>query len=92
MKANQRLTGHGNPGMQQFQQIATSASATVMNFSSFKAVGGNAEIAEILNVDGTSALSYFGASATAYQNILYPGNFKSITLTSGVGLLYLNEQ
>lgn len=92
MKSNQRITGHGNPGMQQFQQVATAASATVMNFSSFKAVGGNAVIAEILNVDGSSALTYFGAGAIAYNGILYPGNFSSITLTSGAGLIYLNEQ
>ena len=87
-----RISGHANPGgMQQFQTIATAGQVT-LNFFGLEAVGGDAVISEITNMDDTSALAYFGAAATAYQNKYCPGNFKSITLTSGKVNIFLNEQ
>jgi hypothetical protein len=85
-----RITGHANQQMQQFQQIATAGKVTV-NFYGFIPVGGNCTISELTNLDSTDGLGYFGV-ATGYQNMYYPGNFKSITLSAGAAILYLNEQ
>jgi hypothetical protein len=85
-----RISGHANPKIQQFRQVATTAKQTV-NFWAFTAVNGDAVVSELHNVDDTSALAYLG-NGTAYQNVLYTGIFESITLTSGVVKLELGEQ
>jgi hypothetical protein len=88
-----RITGQGNPGSkQQFLQVATTAAQSVY-FWAFTAINGDAVIASLTNDDGTSALGYFsGGTKTAYQNTLYTGRFKAITLTSGIVKLELGEQ
>ena len=90
MKDLNKVTGHANSGgMQQFKQVATAD--TTINFYGFMPVGADATLTEILNADGTSALTYFD-STTVYQNVFYPGNFKNINLATGKALLFLNEQ
>jgi hypothetical protein len=85
-----RISGHDNPKNQQFKQIATTAKQTVF-FWAFTAVNGDAVVSELHNADDTSALTYLG-NGIAYQNVLYTGNFESITLTSGIVKLELGEQ
>ena len=85
-----RITGHANQKMQQFQQIATAA--VTYNFYGMMAVNGDAVIATITDVNGDSRLTDFGDVVTAYEGVYYPGNFASVTLTSGEAVIYLNEQ
>jgi hypothetical protein len=85
-----RISGHSNSGLQQFRQVATTAKQTV-NFWAFTAVNGDAVIAELHDEEDTNALTYLG-NGIAYQNVLYTGSFKSITLTSGVVKLELGGQ
>ena len=88
-----RITGQGNAtSQQQFQQVATT-DVQAVRFWAFMPVGGNAVIAVLTNSAGTSALGYWtSATKTAYQNVLYTGQFAAIKLTSGAVLLYLSEQ
>jgi len=92
MKELNKVTGHANPGgMQQFQQIATAD--TTVNFYGFIAVGDDAVVETLTNVDGTDGLDNFKTTTkTAYMDKYYPGNFRAIKLSSGEALLYLNEQ
>jgi hypothetical protein len=86
-----RMSGHANPKLQQFKQIATTAKQTV-NFWAFSAVDGDAVFSELTYVDGTSALGDL-ANHTAYNDVgLYTGNFISFTLTSGILKVELDEQ
>lgn len=87
-----RITGHVNPQIQQFQIIATAD--TTVNFYGFMALDGDAVVSTLTNADlaGSSALSYLGDDATAYQGVYHPGSFKNIQLTSGKVILYLSEQ
>lgn len=88
-----RITGHANAtSKQQFLQVATTDAQSV-RFWAFQAVGANAVISLLTNDGSTpsSALTYLG-NATAYQNVLYTGQFAAIKLTSGVVVLYLSEQ
>jgi len=92
MRSDERITGHANPQMQQFLQIGTAD--TTVNFYAFEAVGGNAVISVLENMDGTDAKDYFATAArTAYQNVLYTGNFRRICASSGTAIvLRLSEQ
>jgi hypothetical protein len=91
MKRGNRITGHSNPQMQQFVQIATADTTT--NFYAFEAVGGNAIIEVLKNIDGTEALDYFETTTkTAYQGVLYTGAFGRIKASSGELVLRKSEQ
>jgi|WetSurMetagenome_2_1015567.scaffolds.fasta_scaffold00103_57 hypothetical protein len=87
-----RITGHANAGNQQFLQVATTEAQSI-HFWAFTPLNGDAVIAALTNEDGTSALGYWrGGTKTAYQNVLYTGSFKAITLTSGIVKLELSQQ
>ena len=90
-----RITGHANAtSKQQFLQVATTDAQSV-RFWAFQPVGGNAVVSLLTN-DGSTPSSALGnwtsATKTAYQNVLYTGQFAAIKLTSGVVILYLSEQ
>ena len=61
-----RISGHANPKVQQFRQVANTTKQTV-NFWAFTAVNGDAVVSELHNVDDTSALAYLG-NGIAYQD------------------------
>jgi hypothetical protein len=88
-----RMTGQGNStSKQQFKQVATT-DVQAVRFWAFMAVGANAVVSVLTNDDSTSALGYWtSATKTAYQNVLYTGQFAAIKLTSGTVVLYLSEQ
>jgi hypothetical protein len=88
-----RITGQANStSKQQFQQVVATT-IVGLRFWAFQAVNGDAVITSLTNDDttSTSALGYL-ANATAYESVLYCGQFKSIKLTSGSVVLYLSEQ
>lgn len=85
-----KITGHANPGsMQQFQQIATAL--VTKNFYGFMPVNGDVTITTLTDIKGGDRTGDFN-STTAYQNVYYPGSFASIQLSSGVAIIYLDEQ
>lgn len=87
-----RLSGLANAGNEQFRQIATTAAQSV-HFVAFKALNGDAVISKLTFEDGKDALGIFvGGTKTAYQNELYTGRFKDITLTSGIVKVELGQQ
>jgi hypothetical protein len=91
MRGLSRITGHANAGDEQFRQIATTAQQSV-HFWAFTALNGDAVISELTYEDGKSGLGCFvGGTKTAYQNELYTGSFKSITITSGIVKLELGQ-
>ena len=88
-----RITGQGNAtSKQQFKQVVASG-LVGLRFWAFTALNGDATVAVLTNDDaaGTSALGYL-ANATAYQNVLYTGQFKGIRVTSGIVKIELSEQ
>lgn len=84
------ISGHATAQMQKFEQIGTASSGK--NFYGLIAVDGDAVINSITNADGTSGLSYFGTTATAYEGVFYPFSGKAIDLTSGKVVIYLGDQ
>jgi hypothetical protein len=87
-----RISGQANAGIEQFRQVATTAAQSV-HFWAFTALNGDAVLSVLTNEDGSNALGQIvGGTKTAYQNTLYTGRFKAITLTSGVVKLELSQQ
>jgi hypothetical protein len=87
-----RITGHANAGNEQFRQVATTAAQSV-HFWAFTAINGDAVIAKLTFEDGKDALGmWVGGTKIAYQDRLYTGRFKDITLTSGIVKLELSQQ
>jgi len=84
-----KVTGHANPGMQQFQQIATALATK--NFYGFMPINDDATLSVLTDVNGASRTGDFDGT-TVYQNVYYPGNFASIQLSAGKAIIYLNEQ
>ena len=92
MKRGNRITGHSNPALKQFEQIATAD--TTINFYGFEAVGADAVVSTLEYLTGGDALAdcFKTTVKTAYQGVYYSGAFGRIKLSSGEAVLRLSEQ
>lgn len=93
-----KVTGFNNRGhAQQWRQIGTTPATVTVNFYGLIPLNGNAVLSVLTAKafaagDSTDALTWVdNATKTFYQNTYYSGPFRAIRVSSGIVIIYLDE-
>ncbi len=86
----QMMIGHANAGVHKFKQLTGTAVNTDLHCYGFIPVNGDATFTTLTDANGNDMTADIGGG-TAYQNMWYPGSYKTITLATGTIIAYLTK-